>query len=127
MSIQPPQPPPQQFQPNSGSSMDNDQIIKLLTTLVQGQQNQAKELSELKNQLGAMVECREQIQEQSCTEVGDEPTTAKLSQNMDEQWLLEEEEDDKTTRSWKPPLPQPTLAPPPVLQPPTDPTPSIFR
>ena len=30
----PMQPPPQQIQPNSCSSMDNDQIIQLLTTLV---------------------------------------------------------------------------------------------
>ena len=135
--MQPPQPPPQQFQPNSGSSMDNDQIIQLLTTLVQGQQNQitemhnytkelqnqANKLGELKNPMGEIAEFMGQIQEQSGMEVGDEPITSKPSQNMDEQWLLEEEEDDKTTASWEPTLPQPTLAPPPLPQPPKDPTP----
>ena len=132
-----PIPPPQQFQPNSGSSMDNDQIIQLLTTLVQGQQNQitemhnytkelqnqANKLGELKNPMGEIVEFMGQIQEQSGNEVGDEPITSKPSQNMDEQWLLEEEEDDKTTASWEPTLPQPSLAPPPLPQPPKDPTP----
>ena len=118
--------------------MDNDQIIQLLTTLVQGQQNQitemqnyakevqnqAKKLGELKNQMGEITEFMGQIQEQSGMEVGDEPITSKTSPNMDEQWLLEEEEDHKTTASWEPPLPQPTLAPPPLPQPPKDPTPS---
>ena len=41
--MQPPQPPPHQFQPNSGSSMDYDQILDVLTSLTQGTQNQAKE------------------------------------------------------------------------------------
>ena len=65
-------------------------------------QNQAKKLGELKNQMGEIAEFMGQIQEQSGMEVGDEPITSKPSQNMDEQWLLEEEEDDKTTASWEP-------------------------
>ncbi|KAM1002850.1 hypothetical protein ACFX2C_003236 [Malus domestica] len=61
--MQPPELPLQQFQSNSSMSMDSDQIFQLLTSLVQGQQNQnetmlnqAKEMSELKNQLGEIME-----------------------------------------------------------------------
>ena len=50
--MHPPQPPPQQFQPNSGSSIDCDQILEILTTLTQEVQNQDKKLGELKNQNG---------------------------------------------------------------------------
>ena len=112
-----PMPPLQQFQTNSGSSLDYDHILDVLTNLAQGMQNQTNEMGKLKIQLGEMVEFMEQIQEQSCMEVGDEPKMSESSQNMDEQWLLEEEEDDKTTTSWEPPLPQTTLAPPPLPQP----------
>ena len=73
--------------------------------------------------MGEIVEFMGQIQEQSGMEVGDVHKMSESSQNMDEQWLLEEEEDDKTTASWEPPLPQTTLAPPPLPQPPKDPTP----
>ena len=59
--------------------------------------------------MGEIAEFMGQIQEQSGMEVGDEPKMSESSQNMDEQWLLEEEEDDKTTASWEPPLPQTTL------------------
>ncbi|KAM3014415.1 hypothetical protein FF2_027124 [Malus domestica] len=123
--MQPPQPPPQQFQSNSSMSTDSDQILQLLTYLVQGQQNQnetmlnqAKEMSELKNQLGEIMEFTAQIEEQSelsnstienlkedfeihdaitlesAMEVGGEPKTSKPSQNMDEQLLLKEEENN---------------------------------
>ena len=110
--------------------MDYDHILDVLTTLAQGMQTQTKEMhnyaKEMQNQtkeMGEIVEFMEQIQEQSCMEVGDDPTTAKPSQNMDEQWLLEEEEDDKTTTSLEDSLPQPTLAPPPLPQPSKDPPP----
>ncbi|KAM2609067.1 hypothetical protein EV2_039086 [Malus domestica] len=119
--MQPPQLPLQQFQSNSSMSMDSDQNFQLLTSLVQGQQNQnetmlnqAKDVSEFKNQLGEIMEFTAQIQEQSelsnstienlkedfeihdaitlgsAMEVGGEPKTSKPSQNMDEQLLLEE-------------------------------------
>ena len=124
MPMQPPQPPPQDAQTNSGSTMDNDQIIQLLTTLVQGQQNQAKKLGELRNQMGEIAEFMGQIQERSGMEVGDEPKMSESSQNMDEQWLLEEEDDDKATASMEPPLPRPSIDPPPLPQPSKAPTPS---
>ena len=123
MPMQPPQPPPQEAQTNSGSSMDNDQIIQLLTTLVQGQQNQAKKLGEMRNQMGEIAEFMGQIQEQNGMEVGDDPRCPNQAKTWMNSWLLEEEEDDKTTASWEPPLPQTTLAPPPLPQPPKDPTP----
>ena len=49
-----PQPPP--VQSNSGTSLDNYKVIQLLTTLTQGVQNQAKEVDELKKQMGKMAE-----------------------------------------------------------------------
>ena len=113
----------------------------------QGLQNQAKELSELKNQMGQIAEFMGQIQEQSelsistivnsagdfeidqtitldsGMEVGDAPKTSKPSLNMDAQLLFEEEEEDKATAREEPPLPQPLLDLPPLLQPSKDPTP----
>ncbi|KAM1962946.1 hypothetical protein ACFX16_023181 [Malus domestica] len=86
-------------------------------------------MSELKNQLGEIMEFTTQIQEQSelsnstienlkedfeihdaitlgsAMEVGGEPKTSKRCQNMDEQLLLEEEENNKATVREEPPLP----------------------
>ncbi|CAN6579422.1 unnamed protein product [Malus baccata var. baccata] len=64
------QPQTQPAQNNSGSSFDNAQVIRLLTTLVKGQENQAKDMhnyakevqnqprkvAELKRQMGQMAE-----------------------------------------------------------------------
>ncbi|KAM1695941.1 hypothetical protein ACFXTN_027524 [Malus domestica] len=140
--MQPPQPPPQQFQSSSSMSMNNDQIFQLLTSLAHDQQNQDKRVDNLKNQMGEIMEFMAQIQEQSelsnstienlkenfeihdaitlesGMEVGTSPKTSKPIQNMDEQLLFEEEEDDKATAREEPPLPQPTLAPLPLPQPP---------
>ena len=44
--------------------MDNDKILQALTFLTQGLQNQAKEIGELKNQMGQMVEFVGQFREQ---------------------------------------------------------------
>ncbi|KAM1440042.1 hypothetical protein ACFXTO_013840 [Malus domestica] len=66
----PAQPQTQPARNNSGSSFDNAQVIQLLTTLVKGQENQAKdmhnyakemqnqarEVTELKRQMGQMAE-----------------------------------------------------------------------
>ncbi|KAM1829918.1 hypothetical protein ACFX14_022675 [Malus domestica] len=132
--MQPPQPAPQQFQSNSGSSIDCAQFLDVLTSLTQESQNQAQVMSELKNQMGEIAKFMGQMQEQSEVtdstveiieainlesgiEVGDEPKMSKPSQNMDEQLLLEEEEDNKATAKEEPPLLQPTLAPTPLPQP----------
>ena len=87
-------------------------------------QNQTKEMGELKNQIGEIVEFMGKIQEQSGMEIGDEPKTSEFSQIMDEQLLFEEEKEGKATTREEPPLSQPFLAPPPLPQPPKDPTPS---
>ncbi|KAM2638156.1 hypothetical protein EV1_022565 [Malus domestica] len=52
----PPQLPTQSAQSNSGSSLDNDKVLQLLTLLTRGLQNQAKEVGELKKQMGQMAE-----------------------------------------------------------------------
>ncbi|CAN6712712.1 unnamed protein product [Malus baccata var. baccata] len=68
----PPQPPPQLSQTNSSTSMDNDQIVQLLTSLTQEEENQTKriknqanKMDELEKQVGQIVEIMAQIQEQS--------------------------------------------------------------
>ena len=155
--MQPPQPQIQFAQSNSGSTIDYDQILNELNSLVQGSltqeaenqtkrmKNQAKKMDELEKQVGQIMEFMAQIQEQSelsnstienlkenfeihdaitlesGMEGGTSPKTSKPSQNMDEQLLFEEEEDDKATAREEPPLPQPTLAPLPLPQPPNAP------
>ncbi|KAM2608980.1 hypothetical protein TB1_037251 [Malus domestica] len=64
----PPQPPPQSSQTTSGTSLDNDTLLKLLTNLSQGQenqtkrmQNQAKKMDELEKQVRQIVEFMAQI------------------------------------------------------------------
>ncbi|KAM1078259.1 hypothetical protein ACFX19_025954 [Malus domestica] len=48
------QPPPAQSR--TGSSMDNYRLVQLLTDVAQGMQNQAKEVEDLKKQVGQMAE-----------------------------------------------------------------------
>ncbi|CAN6700866.1 unnamed protein product [Malus baccata var. baccata] len=60
-----PQPPPQaqSSQTNPGTSMNDDKTYQLLTTMAQGMQNQAKEVNELKKQMGQMAEFLGQFRE----------------------------------------------------------------
>ncbi|KAM2028090.1 hypothetical protein PS1_020608 [Malus domestica] len=128
--MHPPQPPPQQFQSNSGMSLDSDHILQLLSSLTQDLQNQDKKLGELNNQMGEIVEFMGQIQEQSelsnstivnprgdfeiaeaitlgsGIEVRVELNMSKHSLEVNEELMLEEEEEEQ-------PLPQPPKAPPP--------------
>ena len=131
---QPTPPPP--VQNNSGSSLDNAQVIQLLTTLSQGVQNQAKEVDELKKQMGQMAEfmgqfSREQGKLPSSTnvnpkggfesakaitlrsgkEVGSDPQPSKSNQTEDEKMQSVEEEQDKATARIEPSLPQPPTHP----------------
>ena len=62
--MQPPSPPPQQSQQNSGLSMDYDKILQTLTSLTQGLQDQAKEMTDVKNQIGQIAEFMGQFREQ---------------------------------------------------------------
>ncbi|CAN6686034.1 unnamed protein product [Malus baccata var. baccata] len=128
----PPQLPLQSAQPNSGSSLDNDKVLQLLTSLTQGLQNQAKEMGEVKKQIRQMVEFMGQFREEgklpsstivnpnggietakaitlkSGKKVGTIPQTSKSSQKEEEKLLLEEEKLDKATTRVEQPLPQPS-------------------
>ncbi|KAM2566100.1 hypothetical protein TB1_008650 [Malus domestica] len=71
-SYEPSQPPQQSTQFNSGTSLDNDTLNKLLTSLNQGVENQNQEMQdrvkrvdELEMQVGQIVEFMAQIQDQS--------------------------------------------------------------
>ncbi|KAM1310346.1 hypothetical protein ACFX2H_006918 [Malus domestica] len=57
--------PMQYAQSNSGSSINYDQILQVLTSSTQDQQNQDKKLDKLKSQMGEIMEFMVQIQEQS--------------------------------------------------------------
>ena len=149
--MQPPQPPPQQFQSNSGTSWGNDKILDLLTSLTQRLQNQAKEMQnqtnkmgELKNQFREIAEFMGQMQEQSelsnlnskgdfeideditlgsGIEAGTSPKMSKPSQEEDEQLLREKEEEEQATQAWKKPCRNLPLLHHLCRSPPKDPTP----
>ncbi|KAM1050299.1 hypothetical protein TB1_031420 [Malus domestica] len=63
----PAQPQTQPAQNNSGSSFDNAQVIQLLTTLVKGQENQAKDMhnyaKEVQNQAREVTELKRQMRQ----------------------------------------------------------------
>lgn len=127
--------PPQSAQPNSGTSLDNDKVLQVLTSLTQGLQNQAKEMGEVKKQIGQMAEFMGQFREEgklpsstivnpkggfetakavtlrSGKEVGTNPKTSKQSQKEDEQLLPEGDEMNKATAREEQPLSQPSKAP----------------
>ncbi|KAM2165725.1 hypothetical protein ACFX1R_039842 [Malus domestica] len=110
--------PMQYAQSNSGSSINYNQILNELNSLVQGSQNQDKKLDKFKSQMGEIMEFMVQIQEQSelssptvenlkedfeihdaITLEGDMkdeavPEPSKHSPNMDELLLQAEEEED---------------------------------
>ncbi|CAN6573179.1 unnamed protein product [Malus baccata var. baccata] len=134
----PPQVPPQSAQINSGSSLDNDTLLQLLNSLTQGQQNQAKEISEVKRQIGQISEFMGQFREEgklpsptivnpnrgfetakaitlrSGKEVGTDSQLSKPAQTEDEK--LQQEEDvqntptarKETTLPCTPTLPKPS-------------------
>ncbi|KAM1302462.1 hypothetical protein ACFX2H_013387 [Malus domestica] len=98
---EPSQPPQQSAQFNSGTSLNNDTLNKLLTSLNQGVENQNQEMQdrvkrvdELDMQVGQIVEFMEQIQDQSDMKDEPVPEPSKHSPNMDELLLQAEEEED---------------------------------
>ncbi|CAN6551177.1 unnamed protein product [Malus baccata var. baccata] len=120
-----PQPPPQaqSSQTNPGTSMNDDKTYQLLTTMTQGMQNQAKEVNELKKQMGQMAEFLGQFRENgklpSTTVVnpkgGFKSTKAitlqsgkKVRNKEDEKIQLEEEENTYPTARVTSPMPQPS-------------------
>ncbi|KAM1677951.1 hypothetical protein ACFXTN_034720 [Malus domestica] len=98
---EPSQPPQQSTQFNSGTSLDNDTLNKLLTSLNQGVENQNQEMQdrvkrvdELEMQVGQIVEFMAQIRDQSDREDEVVPEPSKHIPNMDELLLQAEEEED---------------------------------
>ncbi|CAN6547031.1 unnamed protein product [Malus baccata var. baccata] len=122
MAPQPP-PPAQSSQTNPGTSMNDDKTYQLLTTMAQGMQNQAKEVNELKKQMGQMAEFLGQFRENgklpSTTVVnpkgGFESAKAitlrsgkEVRNKEDEKIQLEEEENTYPTARVASPMPQPS-------------------
>ncbi|CAN6725231.1 unnamed protein product [Malus baccata var. baccata] len=127
----PTQPQAQPTQTNSGSSIDNDQIFQLLTSMAQGMQNRDKRMDELEKQVGQIAEFMGQFREQgklpsstvvnprggvetakaimlrSGKEVGTEPKPSKSAIKEDEKLQIEEEEQAKATARIEQSLPQP--------------------
>ncbi|KAM2757278.1 hypothetical protein PS2_019049 [Malus domestica] len=98
---EPSHPPQQSTQFNLGTSLGNDTLNKLLTSLNQGVENQnqemqdrVKRLDELDMQVGQIVEFMAQIRDQSDMKDEVVPEPSKHSPNMDELLLQAEEEED---------------------------------
>ncbi|CAN6576808.1 unnamed protein product [Malus baccata var. baccata] len=130
----PTQPQAQTTQTNSGSSIDNDQIFQLLTSMAQGMQSRDKRMDELEKQVGQIAEFMGQFREQgklpsstvvnpkggfetakaitlrSGKEVGTEPTPSKSNPEEDEKFQIEEEEQAKATARIEQSLPHPPNA-----------------
>ncbi|KAM1067456.1 hypothetical protein FF1_022698 [Malus domestica] len=60
----PPQVQPQSAPNTSGNALDNDTLVKLLTTLTNGQENQNKRVDQLEKQMGQIAEVVGQIRDQ---------------------------------------------------------------
>ncbi|CAN6723512.1 unnamed protein product [Malus baccata var. baccata] len=130
----PTQPQAQTTQTNSGSSIDDDQIFQLLTSMAQGMQSRDKRMDELEKQVGQIAEFMGQFREQwklpsstvvnpkggfetakaitlrSGKEVGTEPTPSKSAPKEDEKFQIEEEEQAKATARIEQSLPHPPNA-----------------
>ncbi|CAN6712698.1 unnamed protein product [Malus baccata var. baccata] len=113
----------QSSQTNPGTSMNDDKTYQLLTTMAQGMQNQAKEVNDLKKQMGQMAEFLGQFRENgklpSTTVVnpkgGFESAKAitlrsgkEVRNKEDEKIQLEEEENTYPTTRIPSPMPQPS-------------------
>ncbi|CAN6567517.1 unnamed protein product [Malus baccata var. baccata] len=125
----PPQIQPQSAPNTSGNALDNDTLVKLLTTLTNGQENQNKRVDQLKKQMGQIAEVVGQIRDQgklpsstipnpkgwfesakaitlrSGKEVG-AGSSSKTCHKEDEMLRMEEEESHEPTTKVEVPLPQ---------------------
>ncbi|KAM1557066.1 hypothetical protein ACFX10_040536 [Malus domestica] len=121
----------------SGSSIDNDQIFNLLTSMAQGMQNRDKKVDELEKQVGQIAEFMGQFREQgrlpsstianpkggfesakaimlrSGKQVGTAPPPSKSAPNKVEEVIIEEEEQGLATARKEVPLQQVSMAPKP--------------
>ncbi|CAN6544223.1 unnamed protein product [Malus baccata var. baccata] len=127
----PTQPQAQPTQTNSGSSINNEQIFQLLTSMAHGMQNRDKRMDELEKQVGQIAEFMGQFREQgklpsstvvnprggvetakaitlrSGKEVGTEPQPSNSAAKEDEKFQIEEEDQAKATARIEQSLPQP--------------------
>ncbi|KAM1211495.1 hypothetical protein TB2_003104 [Malus domestica] len=118
----------------SGSSIDNDQIFNLLTSMAQGMQNRDKKVDELEKQVGQIAEFMGQFREQgrlpsstianpkggfesakaimlrSGKQVGTAPPPSKSAPNKVEKVIIEDEEQGLATARKEVPLPQVSMA-----------------
>ncbi|CAN6725405.1 unnamed protein product [Malus baccata var. baccata] len=114
----------------SGSSIDNDQIFNILTSMAQGMQTTDKKVDELEKQMGQIAEFMGQFREQgklpsstvvnpkggfesakaitlrSGKHVGSKPQHSKSRSNEVEELMIEEEEQKPPTAKVETPLPQ---------------------
>ncbi|CAN6544193.1 unnamed protein product [Malus baccata var. baccata] len=119
----------QPAQNKSGSSIDNDQILQLLTFMAQSMQIKDKKVDELEKQVGQIAEFVGQFREQgklpsstvvnlkggfesanaimlrSGNEVGTDPQPSKSAQKEDEKLAFKEENQAKATARKEAPLP----------------------
>ncbi|KAM2747368.1 hypothetical protein PS2_022846 [Malus domestica] len=132
----PPQVQPQSAPNNSGNALDNDTLVKLLTTLTNGQENQNKRVDQLEKQMGQIADVDGQIRDQgrlpsstipnpkggcesakaillrSGKEIG-AGSSSKTGHKEDEKLEFEEEEACPPTAKVDTPMPQVSMAPKP--------------
>ncbi|KAM1236829.1 hypothetical protein PS2_037625 [Malus domestica] len=132
----PPQVQPQSAPNNSGNALDNDTLVKLLTTLTNGQENQNKRVDQLEKQMGQIADVVGQIRDQgrlpsstipnpkggfesakaillrSGKEIG-AGSSSKKGHKEDEKLQFEEEEACPPTAKVDTPMPQVSMAPKP--------------
>ncbi|KAM1515532.1 hypothetical protein ACFX10_014629 [Malus domestica] len=130
----PPQVQPQSAPNNSGNALDNDTLVKLLTTLTNGQENQNKRVDQLEKQMGQIADVVGQIRNQgrlpsstipnpkggfesakaillrSGKEIG-AGSSSKTGHKEDEKLQFEEEEACPPTEKVDTPMPQAPMAP----------------
>ncbi|KAM1216968.1 hypothetical protein ACFX2J_013196 [Malus domestica] len=130
----PPQVQPQSAPNNSGNALDNDTLVKLLTTLTNGQENQNKRVDQLEKQMGQIADVVGQIRDQgrlpsstipnpkggfesakaillrSGKEIG-ACSSSKTGHKEDEKLQFEEEEACPPTTKVDTPMPQAPMAP----------------
>ncbi|KAM2542200.1 hypothetical protein TB2_021662 [Malus domestica] len=132
----PPQVQPQSAPNNSGNALDNDTLVKLLTTLTNGQENQNKRVDQLEKEMGQIADVVGQIRDQgrlpsstipnpkggfesakaillrSGKEIG-ACSSSKTGHKEDEKLQFEEEEACPPTAKVDTPMPQVSMAPKP--------------
>ncbi|KAM2064664.1 hypothetical protein ACFX16_028035 [Malus domestica] len=130
----PPQVQPQSAPNTSGNALDNDTLVKLLTTLTNGQENQNKRVDQLEKQMGQIADVVGQIRDQgrlpsstipnpkggfesakaillrSGKEIG-AGSSSKTGHKEDEKLQFEEEEACPPTAKVDTPMPQAPMAP----------------